>query len=96
MQLSLVAVEPAPQQQKWAQAPPQAPPGCPPGLEYLTQVDQLIVNQQIELLEGKCNAMLLGRKLLLHSLQNFTTYMHKHTPSNSTEVSSTFASSTFQ
>lgn len=26
-------------------------PGCPPGLEYLTQVDQLLVHQQIELLE---------------------------------------------
>ena len=31
---------------------PQAPAGCPPGLEYLTQVDQLLVNQQIELLES--------------------------------------------
>ena len=26
--------------------------GCPPGLEYLTAIDQLIVKQQIELLEG--------------------------------------------
>ena len=43
---------PQPQQQQvaWMQAP-QAPAGCPPGLEYLTQVDQLLVNQQIELLE---------------------------------------------
>ena len=32
---------------------PAAPPGCPPGLEYLSQVDQLIVKQQIELLESK-------------------------------------------
>ena len=31
---------------------PQAPAGCPPGLEYLTQVDQLLINQQIELLES--------------------------------------------
>ena len=37
-------------------AAPQAPPGCPPGLEYLTQVDQLLVNQQIELLESKGGA----------------------------------------
>lgn len=31
----------------------QAPtvPGCPAGLEYLTQIDQLVVKQQIELLE---------------------------------------------
>ncbi|KAJ8409578.1 hypothetical protein AAFF_G00229790 [Aldrovandia affinis] len=30
---------------------PQRPPGCPPGLEYLTQVDQLLVHQQLELAE---------------------------------------------
>ncbi|CAI8044503.1 Phospholipid scramblase 2 [Geodia barretti] len=34
-------------------AAPQAIQGCPPGLEYLTQVDQLLVHQQVELLEGK-------------------------------------------
>ncbi len=32
---------------------PQAPVGCPPGLEYLAQIDQLLVKQQVELLEGK-------------------------------------------
>jgi hypothetical protein len=32
-------------------AAPQAIQGCPPGLEYLTQVDQLLVHQQVELLE---------------------------------------------
>ncbi|XP_036410767.1 phospholipid scramblase 1-like [Megalops cyprinoides] len=30
---------------------PQRPPGCPPGLEYLTQIDQLVVNQKVELAE---------------------------------------------
>ncbi|XP_047498466.1 uncharacterized protein LOC125045305 [Penaeus chinensis] len=28
-------------------------PNCPPGLEYLTQIDQIIVQQQVEILEGK-------------------------------------------
>ena len=35
----------------WMPAP-QAPVGCPPGLEYLSQIDQVLVHQQVELLEG--------------------------------------------
>ena len=35
----------------WMPAP-QAPMGCPPGLEYLSAIDQVLVQQQIELLEG--------------------------------------------
>jgi len=31
---------------------PQGSENCPPGLEYLTQVDQLLIKQQVELLEG--------------------------------------------
>ena len=41
----------APAKAQWMQAP-QAGPNCPPGLEYLTQVDQLLVHQQVELFEG--------------------------------------------
>ena len=35
----------------WMPAP-QGPMGCPPGLEYLSAIDQVLVQQQIELLEG--------------------------------------------
>ncbi|XP_065889151.1 phospholipid scramblase 2-like [Dysidea avara] len=38
------------QQVPWMPAP-QAPVDCPPGLEYLTQIEQLLVHQQVELLE---------------------------------------------
>lgn len=31
---------------------PQGIPNCPPGLEYLTMIDQLLVHQKVELLEG--------------------------------------------
>ncbi|XP_072034292.1 phospholipid scramblase 1-like isoform X2 [Amphiura filiformis] len=31
---------------------PGVPANCPPGLEYLTQIDQLLVQQQVELLEA--------------------------------------------
>ena len=39
------------QQTQWMPLP-ETMPGCPPGLEYLTQLDQLLVHQQVELFEG--------------------------------------------
>ncbi|XP_077988324.1 phospholipid scramblase 2-like [Glandiceps talaboti] len=42
---------PGPGGAQWMQAP-QPPPNCPPGLEYMTQIDQLLVHQQVELLEA--------------------------------------------
>jgi hypothetical protein len=44
----------------WAAAP-QAPVNCPPGLEYLASVDQLLVKQKVEGLEG---IVALFRKLI--------------------------------
>jgi len=55
---------PGPPGQMQPFAPPAPIPGCPPGLEYLAMLDQVLVRQQIELLEGD---PLLN---LAHELQN--------------------------
>lgn len=40
-----------PGQMSWMPAP-QAPMGCPQGLEYLSAVDQILIHQQVDLVEG--------------------------------------------
>ncbi|XP_071945546.1 phospholipid scramblase 1-like isoform X2 [Antedon mediterranea] len=49
-QPGLVGVQPGAVSAPWM-AKPETVPGCPPGLEYLTQVDQLLVQQFVELIE---------------------------------------------
>ena len=39
-------------QLQWMQPPEFGHPDCPPGLEYLLQVDQLLIHQLIEVFEG--------------------------------------------
>ena len=63
----MAAKNPKQQEIQWMSAP-QAPTGCPPGLEYLTQIDQLLVQQQVELLE--CS--LLCTKFLKRSYLSLT------------------------
>lgn len=48
---------------QWMQ-PGQAPPNCPPGLEYLASVDQLLVHQKTELLEGGFEICCIYRPLV--------------------------------
>nr|XP_002131402.1 phospholipid scramblase 1-like [Ciona intestinalis] len=55
------------QQQQWMQMP-QSVPGCPPGLEYLTQLDQLLVHQQVELFEALTNIETKNRFVLKNAL----------------------------
>ena len=44
----------------WMGEPAQVPLNCPPGLEYLTQIDQLIVKQKLEILEAAAGVMGYG------------------------------------
>ena len=39
---------------------PQGNPNIPPGLEYLTMIDQLLVHQKVELLEGEMSTWCCG------------------------------------
>ena len=53
----MVGAQPGPgraRQVQWMNRPAGVP-GCPPGLEYLTQINQLLVHQQIEMMERTCH-----------------------------------------
>ncbi|XP_071487102.1 LOW QUALITY PROTEIN: phospholipid scramblase 2-like [Diadema antillarum] len=48
-------------------APPSIP-GCPPGLEYLSQLDQLLIHQQIELAEVLLNVDFANKYLIKNNV----------------------------
>lgn len=47
---------------------PQGIEGCPPGLEYLTQIDQMLVHQQVEMFEMFTNWETANRYQIKNSL----------------------------
>lgn len=67
--------QPAPAQ--WMPAPEQAPLGCPPGLEYLTQIDQLLVHQQVELFEVFTNWETANRYQVKNSVGQQIYFAHE-------------------
>ena len=48
------------------------PLGCPPGLEYLTQVDHLIVKGKVELLEAFTGDLMSGEPFLFFCFTSFS------------------------
>ncbi|XP_077998457.1 phospholipid scramblase 2-like [Glandiceps talaboti] len=56
-----------PQAAQWMPMP-QAPVGCPPGLEYLTQIDQLLIHQKVEMAEVFTALQFLNRFVIKNSM----------------------------
>eukprot|EP00057_Strongylocentrotus_purpuratus_P028789 XP_011683263.1 PREDICTED: phospholipid scramblase 1 [Strongylocentrotus purpuratus] len=62
----------------WMPAPQvAAPQGCPPGLEYLTQVDQLLVHQIVELFEMFTGVEMANRYAIKNSLGQQVYFAHE-------------------
>lgn len=64
-----------PGQIQWMQRPEV--PGCPPGLEYLTQIDQILVHQQVELFEAFTNWETQNRYQIKNSLGQQIFFAHE-------------------
>ncbi len=75
-------IQEQPKQQMEMAAPLAATnPNCPPGLEYLTQVDQLIVKQKVEILEifsGKAEIGYTGLFALIRKFMEVQNYSPEH------------------
>ena len=56
--------------QQWMPIPTKIP-GCPPGLEYLTVLDQLLIHQDVELVEGQVK-LTLSNLVWVVLLQQYT------------------------
>jgi hypothetical protein len=54
---------------------PAPMPNCPPGLEYLSQIDKLLVNQKVDLLEGTFRNFSLIRHFLFSIKMFFTAFV---------------------
>jgi len=63
----------------WMQRPTEQYPGCPPGLEYLTQLDQVLVHQQVELFEALTNIETNNRYMIKNSLGQQCYYAYEET-----------------
>nr|CAB3264958.1 phospholipid scramblase 1-like [Phallusia mammillata] len=68
--------QPVVNQPQWM-AMPQAIPGCPPGLEYLTQLDQVLIHQQVELFEALTDIEMKNRYALKNSVGQQCYFAHE-------------------
>lgn len=66
-------------QTQWMARPTQVFPGCPPGLEYLTQLDQVLVHQQVELFEVMTGFEMNNRYAIKNSLGQQCYYAYEDT-----------------
>jgi len=59
--------------------PPPQPDGCPPGLEYLTEIDQILVKQKVELLEVFTGFETKNKYIVLNSMAQQVYYIEEDT-----------------
>ena len=70
---------PAPAAAQWMPMPTTIYPDCPPGLEYLTQLDQILVHQVVELLEVLTGFETNNRFKIKNTLGQQCYYAHEDT-----------------